>query len=138
MMGSLGIGANLTHWPDADLRFAAEMVSHYKRIRGTVQHGALYRLASPREGELAANEYISEDGKRVVLLAFLRSQQFGRPAPVVHLEGLDERGRTDRARAECRAAALPGYRCSFRTNTSTRTAATSGTMLAPAKIGPKE
>ena len=51
--------------------------------------GKLYRLFSPRHGELTANEYVSEDGKQAVLFAFMHSQQMRRPAPTIYLRGLD-------------------------------------------------
>jgi alpha-galactosidase len=56
-----------------------------------VQQGNLYRLFSPREGEFTANQYVSQDGKQAVLFAFLHSQQYLRPVPIVYLRGLDER-----------------------------------------------
>jgi len=92
MMGSLGIGNNLNKWTDEDFALATRMVAYYKTIRQTVQQGSLYRLFSPREGELTANQYVSEDGKQSVLFAFLRSQQYGRLAPAIRLRGLDEHG----------------------------------------------
>jgi alpha-galactosidase len=67
------------------------MVATYKQIRGTVQQGNLYRLSSPRESSLTANEYVSEDGKQAVVFAFLHSQQFRQDAPVIYLRGLDEK-----------------------------------------------
>jgi alpha-galactosidase len=91
MMGSLGIGADLNKWTDEDFALAAKMVAYDKQIRGIVQQGKLYRLASPREGELTANQYVSEDGKQSVLFAFLRSQQFRKNAPAIYLAGLDDR-----------------------------------------------
>jgi alpha-galactosidase len=91
MMGSLGIGNNLNRWTGDDFALATKMVAYYKQIRRTVQQGKLYRLFSPREGELTANQYVSDDGKQSVLFAFLRSQQYGRPAPTILLRGLDER-----------------------------------------------
>ena len=89
MQGSLGIGANLNRWqaPDSDL--ATRMVAAYKSIRETVQQGNLYRLLSPREGSVTANEYVSADGKQAVLFAFLHSQQFRRTVPAIALRGLD-------------------------------------------------
>jgi alpha-galactosidase len=92
MMGSLGIGNNLNKWSSADFMLATKMIIYYKTIRSTVQQGKLYRLFSPRVGDLTANQYVSEDGKQSVLFAFLRSQQYGRPAPTIRLRGLDERG----------------------------------------------
>jgi alpha-galactosidase len=67
------------------------MVGIDKQIRGTVQQGNLYRLFSPREGEFTANEYVAADGKQAVLFAFLHSQQYLRPMPMLYLRGLDER-----------------------------------------------
>jgi alpha-galactosidase len=93
MQGALGIGANLNHWSDEDFSVATKMVDYYKSIRETVQEGDLYRLLSPREGNLTANEYASADGRQAVLFAFLHSQQFLRPAPTILLRGLDESAR---------------------------------------------
>ena len=90
MMGSLGIGANLNRWSQEDFGLATKMIEYYKSVRQTVQEGNLYRLFSPREGDLTANQYVSQDGKQSVLYAFLRSQQYGRPAPTIYLKGLDE------------------------------------------------
>jgi alpha-galactosidase len=89
MMGSLGIGANLNRWSDADFALGGQMIGFYKDIRETVQQGRLYRLFSPREGTLTANQYVSEDGRQTVLFAFLQDQQFLRPVPAVRLRGLD-------------------------------------------------
>ncbi|MBZ5514015.1 MAG: alpha-galactosidase [Acidobacteriia bacterium] len=90
MQGALGIGANLNKWSPEDFALATQMVSTYKSIRETVQQGDLYRLFSPREGNLTANEYVSADGKQAVLFGFLHSQQFLWPAPMIYLRGLEE------------------------------------------------
>ncbi len=89
MQGALGIGSNLNQWKDEDFALATKMVSTYKKIRGTVQQGKLYRLSSPREGESTANQYVSEDGKQAVLFAFRQAQQFNRLLPPVYFKGLD-------------------------------------------------
>ena len=89
MMGSMGIGANLNQWSEQDFRLASKMVTYYKTIRVTVQEGDLYRLASSREGDLTASQYVSRDGQQSVLFAFLRSQQFLRPAATIYLRGLE-------------------------------------------------
>jgi alpha-galactosidase len=89
MMGSLGIGANLNRWSDADFELGTKMVATYKSIRDTVQRGLLYRLASPREGTLTSNEYVSQDGRQAVLFAFLQTQQLLRPVAPIRLQGLN-------------------------------------------------
>lgn len=91
MMGSLGIGANLNVWPEADLAYSAKMVAFYKTVRSTVQDGDLYRLAPPGEPRATVNEFLSSDGRQAVVFAFLQSQRHGRPQPAVALRGLDPR-----------------------------------------------
>jgi alpha-galactosidase len=89
MQGALGIGANLNKWTAEDAALATQMVAYYKKVRGSVQDGKLYRLLSPRLGELTANQYVSEDGKQSVLFAFLHSQQYRNPTLPIRLAGLD-------------------------------------------------
>jgi alpha-galactosidase len=91
MQGALGVGANLNRWSEQDAALATKMIALYKRIRGTVQTGDLYRLASPRTNDMSANEYVSADGKQAVLFAFRHSQQYNTPAPTIYLRGLNER-----------------------------------------------
>src|ERR1019366_5214943 len=81
MQGALGVGANLNNWTAEDFALATRMISTYKSIRETVQDGDLYRLFSPRQGGLTANQYVSADRKQAVLFTFLHSQQYLRPAP---------------------------------------------------------
>ncbi len=90
MTGSLGIGGNLNHWTDAELQFSAAQVAFYKTIRALVQQGSLYRLTPSlaTEGRWAT-EYVAPDQSEAVVFAFLHSQQFGEPFPLIHLEGLD-------------------------------------------------
>jgi alpha-galactosidase len=93
MEGSLGIGANLNNFTPEDMATAKDLVAFYKTIRPTVQQGLQYRLIAPsRPGapsERAATEYVSADGAQAVLFAYLHSQNFGDPYPLVRVEGLD-------------------------------------------------
>ncbi len=91
MQGALGIGANLNKFTQHDTEVAAQMIGLYKRIRPTVQTGDLYRLLSPRAGDVTANEYVAADGKQAVLFAFRHSQEYNTAAPTIYLRGLDER-----------------------------------------------
>jgi alpha-galactosidase len=90
MNGSLGLGSNLNKWSPEEIQLASRYVAYYKRIRPTVQRGALYRLIAPEGNEFSANEYVSTDGHQAVLFAFLHSQRFGTPFPTVYLRGLAE------------------------------------------------
>src|SRR5271163_4985632 len=62
MQGALGIGSNLNKWSEEDFSLAKKMITLDKQIRATVQTGSLYRLLSPRESDVTANEYVSQDG----------------------------------------------------------------------------
>jgi alpha-galactosidase len=90
MNGSLGVGGNLNKWTPEEMQAATGFVAYYKRVRSTVQRGALYRLIAPEGSEFSANEYVSTDGRQAVLFAFLHSQRFNTPFPTVFLRGLDE------------------------------------------------
>ncbi len=90
MQGSLGVGANLNKWTDADFATAKELIAAYKQVRETVQHGKLYRLISPQNGsEFSATETVSLDGRQAVVFAFLHSSTMFYPYPRVFLKGLD-------------------------------------------------
>ena len=91
MQGALGIGANLHKWTDADAALATKMVALYKRVRGTVQAGDLYRLLSPRGPDMTANQYVGADGKQSVLFAFRQAQQYETSVLPIRLRGLDEK-----------------------------------------------
>jgi alpha-galactosidase len=94
MQGSLGIGANLTHWKDEDFQVAAKLIGEYKNIRETVQRGKLYRLISPRHGSAhSATQSVAQDGHQAVLFAFLHSGTRGSPYPRIQLRGLDPEAR---------------------------------------------
>jgi alpha-galactosidase len=92
MGGAFGLCCDIRKWPQGDLDVAKAMIAYYKGIRQTVQEGDLYRLASLREGNLAAQEYLAADGKQAVLFAFLHSQQFSYRAPTLYLRGLEPSG----------------------------------------------
>ncbi|MFP4461898.1 MAG: alpha-galactosidase [Thermotogota bacterium] len=91
MMGSLGIGSDLSKYTVEELEETKEWIAFYKTIRETVQHGSLYRLITPREKPFTVNQYISNDKNEVVLFCLKN------PAPLsmfkvlrVRLKGLDE------------------------------------------------
>ena len=90
MTGSLGIGADLAKFSDAEMQLSAANVAFYKQFRTVVQQGDLYRLtpALDTPGDFAS-EYVAPDKGQAVVFAFLHSQQFGTPYPLVRLEGLD-------------------------------------------------
>lgn len=89
MMGVLGMGADITRWPQASLDTAASYIGLYKEIRDTMQLGAFYRLRSPRESALSAFQFVHPDGHESILVVFLSQSQFGHFDSSVRLQGLD-------------------------------------------------
>lgn len=67
MMGQFGFELDLAKLPAEELEEARAQIARYKEIRGTVHGGAMYRLASPFEGDSAAFNFVSPDGKQAVL-----------------------------------------------------------------------
>jgi alpha-galactosidase len=89
MTGSLGIGGNLNHWTEEEMKSAGELVSLYKKIRHIVQEGSQYRLASINEGNFASVQYVTKDRTESVAFFFLHYRRFGDPVPCIKLKGLD-------------------------------------------------
>ena len=74
MQGSLGIGANLNKWSDAEFADAAPNGGRLQAVRQTVQQGDLYRLIRPADPSgRSATFYVSPDKRQAVLFAFLHS-----------------------------------------------------------------
>jgi alpha-galactosidase len=94
MQGGLGIGANLLDWTPAEETTARGYIAEYKKIRATVQRGALYRLLSPQErSPWSATESVAKDGAQAILFAFQRQGEEARPFPTLRLRGLDTNAR---------------------------------------------
>ncbi len=89
MAGSLGIGGDLSHWTPEELEQARGFIETYKRVRPIVQNGKLYRLRSPRSGQVTASQYAAQDGSEVVIFAWGHSQQFGERLIMLQLCGLE-------------------------------------------------
>lgn len=108
MQGSLGIGADLNKWTDADFADATRMVAAYKQVRRTVQQGDLYRLIRPNDPSgRAATFYVAPDRRQAVLFAFLHSSSKYDPQPRIQVTGLDP-ARQYRMRAIDGAAGASG------------------------------
>ena len=89
MMGMLGIGADILNWPDEKTAEVTSLVAQYKAVRETLQFGRVYRLSSPRSGELTTTQFIHRDGHETVVFAYLHSSRFGLYRSMLRLQGLD-------------------------------------------------
>jgi alpha-galactosidase len=88
MMGSLAIGKNLVTMTDAEAEELRGYVELYKSIRGTVQLGRQYVLASASDHPYAAYEYVARDGGEAVLFLLGKSNQFAHIYEPLRLDGL--------------------------------------------------
>ncbi|WP_371802973.1 alpha-galactosidase [Candidatus Lokiarchaeum ossiferum] len=76
MMGTLGIGANLNNYTEKQLKIAKKHIKRYKEIRPLIQEGEMYRLLSPRAGNLSAVQYMNVEKTEGVVFIFLQSSKF--------------------------------------------------------------
>jgi alpha-galactosidase len=88
MSGSLGIGGNLNHWTDDEMKLATSLVTYYKTVRPLVQRGDLYRLVTPEDNSASSVEYVARDGSKAVVFAYLHSQRFLSLYSAIRLQGL--------------------------------------------------
>jgi alpha-galactosidase len=89
MLGTLGVGANLPQWSEAERRVARAHIATYKRLRETIQHGSLYRLRRVAASEVSAFQFISEDHTHLVVFIFLDHVRYGQYSATVRLQGLE-------------------------------------------------
>ena len=90
MQGSLGIGANINKWTDAEAATARRLIAAYHQVQPTIVQGDLYRLISPRNGsEFSATQTVNRDKSQSVVFAFIHSTQMRRGFPRLKLTGLD-------------------------------------------------
>ena len=90
MQGSLGIGANIEKWNDAEMATVKRLIAAYHQVQPTIVQGDLYRLISPRNGsEFSATQTVNHDKSQSVVFAFIHSTQEGRGFPLLKLKGLD-------------------------------------------------
>lgn len=116
MAGALGIGGDLTSWPEEELDETAAYVALYKEVRSTVQTGDLYRLGSPANGSHAV-QYVARDGGECVVLQWRVGPAERAAVPRLRLRGLDPKSvyRIDDDSGalppgtECGGAALTAY-----------------------------
>lgn len=76
MCGGLGIGTNISELSAEEIKEYRRFISLYKEVRPVIQNGSLYRLLSPREGNISAVQYNAQDQSEAVIFAFLHSQTF--------------------------------------------------------------
>ena len=89
MMGSLGIGCDLTAMSPEDLAASSRYISEYKQLRPLMRD--FHRLENPSSNDYRLFQYSSPQG--AVLFAFLPASRLGHKPTTVRLRGLDPHAR---------------------------------------------
>lgn len=88
-MCKLGFDLNLKTLSPTELSFTQQAVANYNRLKATILDGTQYRLLSPYETEHMAVNYVSNDGRKVVLFAYNLHPRYKEVPTNVCLQGLD-------------------------------------------------
>lgn len=89
MMCKMGFDISLKEMNDDEMRYCQEAVANYKRLKGTILDGDLYRLVSPYETNHSSVMYVDKAKSKSVLFAYDIHPRFGEKTFPVKLQGLD-------------------------------------------------
>ena len=87
--GKFGYDIDPEHMDPKIKEFCKEAAEVYNHLRPAILEGDLYRLYSPYDGPHSAANYVSKDGKMVVLFAYDLYPRLGDKCCNVKLQGLD-------------------------------------------------
>lgn len=89
MMCKMGFDISLKEMNPDERAYCRQAVSHFKRLKGTILDGDLYRLRSPYESNHSSVMYVNKDRKKAVLFAYDIHPRFGEKLFPLRLQGLD-------------------------------------------------
>lgn len=89
MMCKMGFDISLKEMNDDEMKYCQEAVANYKRLKGTILDGDLYRLVSPYETNHSSVMYVDKAKSKSVLFAYDIHPRFGEKTFPVKLQGLD-------------------------------------------------
>ncbi|MBQ5747109.1 MAG: alpha-galactosidase [Clostridia bacterium] len=90
MLGRLGYELDLGKLSEEEKEEVKEQIKLYKTIEDTVHLGEMYRLISPFDSNRFAKEFVSADGKTVVVVAVNILAKPNAPFEKICLKGLDK------------------------------------------------
>lgn len=89
MMCKMGFDISLKEMNEDEMKYCQEAVANYKRLKGTILDGDLYRLVSPYETNHSSVMYVDKAKSKSVLFAYDIHPRFGEKTFPVKLQGLD-------------------------------------------------
>lgn len=87
--GQFGFELDLAKMTDEELAEAKRLVGIYKELGEVFHRGDLYRIDDPMNSRFASMNFVSEDGKKVVLLRYVIATQPSCKFKYTRLQGLD-------------------------------------------------
>lgn len=90
MMGKLGFDIVVNKLSANDLKFAQDALKSYGTLKPVIWQGDQYRLSNPREGAVAAMEYLNAEKNTGVIFSYLVNNRYGENSKLpLRLQGLD-------------------------------------------------
>lgn len=89
MTGRMGVELQPSDLSATDLVFLKKSIETYKRIRGIIQLGDLYRLVSPYQTKRSALMYVNPEKSKAVVFAFSLDNHYRNEPFKILLNGLD-------------------------------------------------
>ncbi len=90
MMGKLGFDIVIGELPDEELRFCQQAVETYDKLKETVWHGDLYRLADPKENDFASLMFVNLEKSEGVVFNYLVNNRYDKKSEdPIRFKGLD-------------------------------------------------
>ena len=90
MMCKMGFDISLKEMNDDEMKYCQEADANYKRLKGTLLDGDLYRLVSPYDTNHSSVMYVDKAKSKSVLFAYDIHPRFGEKTFPVKLQGLDQ------------------------------------------------
>jgi alpha-galactosidase len=87
--GQLGYELNLALLSDSDKAEVREQIKTYHQLADVFHNGDLYRLITPENSDVVANEFISEDKNTVIVCLYVMRARPNNAFKYAKLKGLD-------------------------------------------------
>jgi len=90
MMGKLGFDIVVSKLGEHELQFCKDAISTYNKLKPVIYQGDQYRLANPKEGNVASMLYVDKEKAKGVLFNYLVSSRYDEGSKLpIKLKGLD-------------------------------------------------
>lgn len=90
MMGKLGFDIVVSHLKEDELKFCQQAIQNYNQIKSIIWQGNQYRLANPKEANVASMLYLNESRTSGVIFNYLVNYRYGSNSSLpILLKGLE-------------------------------------------------